>query len=194
MAANRNEARNDLLDAPPGDGPDPAGFRRVLGHFATGVAAVTGMDAGVPVGLLVSSFTSVSLDPPLVSFCVAHTSTSWPRLRGGRRHGICFLAAGQYGQARRLATASGDSKFHGVAWSASPSGLPVLDGALAWLECSVEAEHPAGDHVIVVSRVHRLAKAGDTSGAGPLVLFRGGYGRFTAVAPAPVDTVARSSS
>ncbi|MEU4119419.1 flavin reductase family protein [Kitasatospora sp. NPDC028055] len=193
MAANRIEALNDLLDEPREDAFDQADFRRVLGHFASGVVAVTGTDGGEPVGLLVSSFTSVSLDPPLVAFCVAHTSTSWPRLRGGRRHGICFLAAGQYGQARRLATASGDSKFHGVAWSASPAGMPVLDGALAWLECSVEAEHPAGDHMIVVARVHRLAKTGCSAEAGPMVLFRGGYGRFTAVAPAPVDAAAEAS-
>jgi flavin reductase (DIM6/NTAB) family NADH-FMN oxidoreductase RutF len=173
MAASRIK----LLE-PHRDGLDPAEFRRVLGHFATGIAAVTGIDGGAPVGLLVNSFTSVSLDPPLVAFCVAHTSLSWPRLRSGQRHCICFLAAGQLEQARRLAT-SGPAKFRGLAWSPSPSGMPVLDGALAWLECAVEAEYPAGDHVIVVAAVHRLARSQDAGDAGPLVFYRGGYGRFT---------------
>lgn len=179
MTADRIAPPHDLLD-PRQDGVAPADFRRVLGHFATGLAAVTGMDDGVPVGLLVNSFTSVSLAPPLVSFCVAHTSASWPRLRNGRRHCICFLAAGQREQARRLAVARGDAKFRGLAWSPSLSGLPVPDGALAWLECTVEAEHPAGDHTIVVVRVHHLARSDDAADAEPLVLYRGGYGRFAA--------------
>ncbi len=165
------------------DGLDPAEFRRVLGHFATGVAAVTGIDDGVPVGLLVNSFTSVSLDPPLVAFCVAHTSVSWPRLRGGRRHCICFLAAGQREQACRLASSGSGSgsvgaKFRGLAWSPSPSGMPILDGALAWLEGKVEAEYSAGDHVIVVTRVQHLARAENAADAGPLLFYRGGYGGF----------------
>lgn len=176
MATSRIEPVDELLDSRPG-GIDPTEYRRVLGHFATGVAAVTGIDAGAPVGLLVNSFTSVSLDPPLVAFCIAHTSVSWPRLRSGRRHCICFLASGQHEQAYRLA-ASGGAKFRDLAWSPSPSGLPVLDGALAWLECVVEAEHPAGDHTIVVARVCRLAWSGDAARAGPLVFYRDGYGRF----------------
>ncbi|HEX2312223.1 MAG TPA: flavin reductase family protein [Thermomonospora sp.] len=166
---------------------DPAAFRSVLGHFATGVAAVTGLDGGVPVGLVVNSFTSVSLDPPLVSFCVAHTSASWPRLRRGGGHCVCFLAAGQREQVRRLAS-SGGAKFRDVAWFPSPAGLPILDGALAWLECVVEAEHPAGDHVIVVARVHHLDRLGDgDDAADPLVFYRGGYGRFTTTAPSAPD-------
>jgi flavin reductase (DIM6/NTAB) family NADH-FMN oxidoreductase RutF len=184
MAASRIEPLDDLLE-PHRGGLDPAEFRRVLGHFATGVAAVTGIDDGVPVGLLVNSFTSVSLDPPLVAFCVAHTGVSWPRLRGGRQHCICFLAAGQREQARRLAT-SGGAKFRGLAWSPSPSGMPVLDGALAWLEGTIEAEHPAGDHVIVVTRVHRLARSEDAAAAGPLLFYRGAYERFAAT---PVSLV-----
>ncbi|WP_084000496.1 flavin reductase family protein [Actinomadura kijaniata] len=177
MATRRAEPPHGLLD-PDRDAPDPGGLRRVLGHFATGVALVTGLDAGKPVGLLVNSFTSVSLEPPLIAFCVAHTSSSWPRLRAGGRHCVSFLAADQREQAHRLA-ASGDAKFRGLAWSPSPSGLPLPDGALAWLECAVEAEHPAGDHVIVVARVHRMGRSGAVPHPGPLVFYRGGYGRFT---------------
>ncbi len=170
MTARPVEPIDDLADP-----RDPVEFRRVLGHFATGVAAVTGLDDGAPVGLLVNSFTSVSLDPPLVAFCVARTSGSWPLLRRAPRLCVSFLAADQREQARRLAT-PGAAKFRGVVWWPSPSGLPVLDGALAWLECAIEAEHPAGDHVIVVTRVCHLAWS--EGAAGPLVFYRGAYGRF----------------
>jgi flavin reductase (DIM6/NTAB) family NADH-FMN oxidoreductase RutF len=175
MTGSRIEPLGDMLE-PHQDGLDPIEFRRVLGHFATGIAAVTGIDDGDPVGLLVNSFTSVSLNPPLTAFCVAHTSVSWPRLRRGR-HCICFLAADQREQAYRLA-ASGGEKFRGLAWSPSPSGMPVLDGALAWLEGEAEAEYQAGDHVIVVTRVHDLARVEVPAGTGPLLFYRGGYGGF----------------
>jgi len=159
--------------------PEEAEFRRVLGQFATGVAAVTGLHDGAPVGMVVNSFSSVSLDPPLVAFCVAHTSRSWPRLRLSRRLGICFLAAGQHTEVSRLAS-SGGTKFRDLVWSASPGGAPILDGALAWLECSVETEHPAGDHLIVVARVHHLD---GLAGADPLVFYGGVYGRFAIALP-----------
>ncbi|MFC4049300.1 flavin reductase family protein [Actinomadura syzygii] len=155
---------------------DPASLKAVLGHFATGVAAVTGLYSRAPVGLIVDSFTAVSLAPPLISFCVAHTSTTWPRMRSSEGLCVTFLAAEQLDRARRLAT-SGAAKFHGVPWTPSPAGLPVIDGGLAWLECEIDAEHPAGDHVIVVARVHRLAHA--NTGADPLLRYSGNYGRFT---------------
>ncbi|MGP4029189.1 flavin reductase family protein [Actinomadura sp. 3N407] len=178
MAKSQIEPRDGLLGAHRAD-PDPTEFRRVLGHFATGVAAVTGIDVDGPAGLLVNSFTSVSLDPPLVAFCVGRDSVSWPRLNAGRRLCVCFLAADQRDLARRLAV-SGAAKFHGVSWSPSPSGLPVVDGVLAWLECAVEAEYTAGDHVIVVSRVNLLSWPDDKARAGPLVFYRSGFGRFVA--------------
>ncbi|QXJ23875.1 flavin reductase family protein [Actinomadura graeca] len=176
MAAKGIEPLNGRR--PAGAPPDPVAFRGVLGRFATGVAAVTGLDDGVPVGLVVNSFTSVSLTPPLVSFCVAHTSLSWPRVRRGARHCVSFLAEHQREHARRLAGAGG-AKFGGLPWSPSPAGLPLLDGALGWLECTVDAEHVAGDHVIVVARVHHVG-AHDVSG--PLIYYRGRYGRFAAPA------------
>ncbi|MFE3449327.1 flavin reductase family protein [Nonomuraea sp. NPDC059194] len=151
-------------------------FRSVLSRFATGVVAITALDpgTGAPSGLAANSFTSVSLDPPLVAFCVAHTSTSWPRLRAARTLTVNVLAEHQQQVCAQLAARGGD-KFAGLAWTRSPGGNPLLEGALAWLECSVEAEHPAGDHVIVVARVHQLDTHAD---GGPLLFFRGGYGRF----------------
>ncbi|MEU5884581.1 flavin reductase family protein [Spirillospora sp. NPDC047279] len=151
-------------------------FRAVLGRFATGVVAVTGLHRAEPAGLTISSFTSVSLAPPLVSFCVAHTSATWPLLRDAERLCVNILAESQAAVCGALAASGGD-KFRGLDWSPSPAGQPVLDGAIAWLECSVEAEHRAGDHDIVVARVHRLHAEG---GAGPLVFYRGGFGRFVA--------------
>jgi 3-hydroxy-9,10-secoandrosta-1,3,5(10)-triene-9,17-dione monooxygenase reductase component len=151
-------------------------FRSVLGHFATGVVVITAVDpaTGRPIGLAANSFTSVSLDPPLVSFCVAHTSTTWPRLRAAERYCVNILSAPQREICLRFAAKGGD-RFAGLDWTESPGGGPLIDGALAWLECSVEAEYAAGDHVIVVARVHHLDRRHDGD---PLIFYRGSYGRF----------------
>jgi flavin reductase (DIM6/NTAB) family NADH-FMN oxidoreductase RutF len=159
---------------------DAASLKAVLGRFATGVAAVTGLHSRTPVGLVVDSFTAVSLAPPLISFCVAHTSTTWPRLRASEGLCLTFLAADQRDLARRLAT-SGPAKFHGVPWTPSPAGLPIIDGGLAWLECEIDAEHPAGDHVIIVARIHHLAPSPTTPA--PLLRYTGTYGHFTTTPP-----------
>ena len=151
-------------------------FRSVLGRFATGVVAITGIDpdAGTPTGLAANSFTSVSLDPPLVAFCVAHTSTTWPRLRTSERLCINILSELQQDVCRRLAAKGGD-KFAELEWTTSPGGGPVLKGALAWIECTIEDQHMAGDHLIVVARVHQL----DIHHEGePLLFYQGTYGRF----------------
>jgi 3-hydroxy-9,10-secoandrosta-1,3,5(10)-triene-9,17-dione monooxygenase reductase component len=155
---------------------DSMRFRSILGRFATGVVAITAIDpeTGVPAGLAANSFTSVSLDPPLVGFCVAHTSTTWPKLRRADRHCINILSEPQTEVCLQLAAKGGD-KFAGLDWTTSPSGSPVLDGALAWIECSVDVEYTAGDHMIVVARVHHLDKHHDGE---PLVFYKGGYGSF----------------
>jgi flavin reductase (DIM6/NTAB) family NADH-FMN oxidoreductase RutF len=155
---------------------DSRRFRQVLGRFATGVVAITALDAesGEPCGLAANSFTSVSLEPPLVAFCVAHTSTSWPKVRGAKVLTVNVLAEHQQEVCTQMANRGGD-KFAGLRWTGSPGGNPVLDGALAWIDCAVEAEHPAGDHVIVVARVLQLDTHAE---GGPLLFFRGGYGGF----------------
>lgn len=154
---------------------DSATFRQVLGHFATGVVAITAVDPenGLPTGLAANSFTSVSLDPPLVGFCVAHTSTSWPRVQQAKRYCINILAEHQEEVCRQLSR-KGAEKFQGVGWEPSPGGAPVLHEAAAWLEVTTEDEHVAGDHVIVVARVRHMA----SQERAPLLFFRGGYGRF----------------
>lgn len=151
-------------------------FRSVLGRFATGVVAITGIDpeSGRPTGLAANSFTSVSLDPPLVAFCVAHTSSTWPRLKLAERLCINILSEQQEAVCRQLAIKGGD-KFADIEWTTSPGGGPVLREALAWIECTVEDAHMAGDHLIVVARVHRLDVHHDGD---PLLFYQGTYGRF----------------
>ena len=151
-----------------------AHYRAVMGHFATGVTVITAMDDGQPAGLSVNSFTSVSLDPPLVAFCVARKSSTWPRIRATNRFTVSILAEDQEDLSRVFATTGAD-KFRGVAWREGPSGAPVLAGTLAWIDCTVEAEYEAGDHVIVVGRVRELDVADEGK---PLIFYRGGYGRF----------------
>ncbi|MER5539958.1 flavin reductase family protein [Streptomyces mirabilis] len=155
--------------------PEKKRFREVLGHFASGVVAVTGMAPdGNPTGLIVSSFTAVSLEPLLVSFCIGRTSRTWPLLRATDSICINILSEHQQDVSACLAR-SGGQKFSELGWSRSPAGLPLLDGALAWLEGTVDAHHRAGDHDIVVTQVRGLGVA---ERSGPLIHYRGAYRRL----------------
>jgi 3-hydroxy-9,10-secoandrosta-1,3,5(10)-triene-9,17-dione monooxygenase reductase component len=154
--------------------PDDERFRTVLGHFATGVTIITALDGGVPVGLAANSFTSLSLDPPLVLFCVAHSSTTWPRIEAAGRFAVNMLGEEHEEISRRFAT-SGVDKFAGTAWHTGVSGSPVLDEAMAYVDCEFEAEYPGGDHKIIVGRVLDLDVV---AGARPLLFYRGGYRRL----------------
>lgn len=157
--------------------PDPASYRTVLGHFATGVTIVTALDGGEPVGMACNSFTGgVSLDPPLVLFCGAHSSTTFPRIRAAGRWAANILGEDDQ-ELCRLFAQKGADRFAHVRYRMGASGAPVLEDALAYVDCVTEAEHDAGDHVIVVGRVLEL---GHASEGRPLVFYRGGYGRFEA--------------
>jgi flavin reductase (DIM6/NTAB) family NADH-FMN oxidoreductase RutF len=134
---------------------DTTFLRAVYGAFPTGVTAVAALVGGAPVGLAASSFTTVSLAPPLVSVCMARTSATWPVLRHAERLGISVLGSQHRAICRRLAGPS-DGRFAGVAWRTTRDGAVLLDGAGAWLECSVDQEVGAGDHDVVVLRVHDL--------------------------------------
>ena len=150
---------------------DPAAMRRVLGSFATGVVVVAGEDAGEPVGFACQSFASVSLDPPLVLFCVANTSASWPRIARSGRFAVNVLAADQVEVGARFGRSGGD-KFAGLDYRSSAWG-PVLEGVLSTVLCTVEDVHAAGDHQIVVGRVQSLLTHRED---GPLLFFRGAFG------------------
>ncbi len=149
----------------------PAEFRRLCGHFATGVTILTTRDsAGAPCGMTANSFTAVSLDPPLVSVSVDHAATIHEPMQGARHFTINILEVHQEALSRRFAE-SLDERFEGVAWHVGEDDQVILDGALAHLSCEKWAEVPAGDHTIFIGRVTRGA-AGDGE---PLVHFRGGY-------------------
>lgn len=152
--------------------PLPADMRSVLGHFCTGVAVLTGLDDGEPVGMTVQSLVSASLDPPLVLVCPQRTSTSWPRIARGGVFCANVLGAEQQELGLRFARSGGD-RFAGVPWHSSDTGAPVLDDVLAHVDCEIHAVHEAGDHLLVLGRVVALA-AGARSG--PLLFYRGGFG------------------
>lgn len=155
---------------------DPALFRETLGHYPTGVAVVTAVtEDGTPVGMVVGTFSSVSLDPPLIAFLPTAGSKSFAQLRTAKAFCVNVLASDQDQLCRRFAT-SGASKFDGVIWRPGPLGSPILEDAVSWLECTFEDIREAGDHFIVLGRVHELAVQRSTL---PLLFFQGGYGRFT---------------
>jgi 3-hydroxy-9,10-secoandrosta-1,3,5(10)-triene-9,17-dione monooxygenase reductase component len=156
------------------DAPVPAcagHFRRVLSHFASGVVIVTGVLNGEPVGLTCQSFTSLSLDPPMVLFCPSKTSTSWPLLATVPYLCINVLSARQRALSDGFAR-SGTDKFAGVAWSPTLHGAPALDGAVAHIEGRVAARHDGGDHHIVTCVVEALSAEQDPD---PLLYYRSGY-------------------
>ncbi|WP_353234321.1 flavin reductase [Diaphorobacter ruginosibacter] len=152
-------------------------FRAVLGNYPTGVAVVTGLDAsGEPTGMVVGTFTSVSLNPPLVAFLPMKTSRSFNVLReASERFCINMLAADQEGICRTLA-APGERKFDAVKWHASPAGNPIIDGVVAWIDCEYANVVDGGDHFIVLGAVKTMGLERD---ALPLLFFQRGYGRFS---------------
>ncbi|MEV0568801.1 flavin reductase family protein [Dactylosporangium sp. NPDC050588] len=158
--------------------PHPTELRRVFGAFPSGVTAVAALVDGVPVGLAASSFTSVSLEPPLVSICIARTSSTWPRLRRAGRLGVSVLSARQAHLGRQLSARGGD-RFAGVTWRATHGGEILLDGACAWLDCSIDREIEAGDHDIVLLRVHALDA---DRGVPPLVFHQSRFGQLDSAA------------
>jgi len=159
----------------PGAGIDEGLFKAVLGRFATGVTVVTAASEEGPVGFTCQAFTSLSLAPPLVALAPGKSSTSWPRIAAARTFCVNILAAGQEELCRRFARSvpSPGSKFDGVSFRPAPSGAPLLDGVLAWVDCRLVAVHDAGDHELVVGEVQDL---GVGSGE-PLVYYQGHFGR-----------------
>jgi flavin reductase (DIM6/NTAB) family NADH-FMN oxidoreductase RutF len=141
---------------------DPAMLRRAYGCFPSGVTAVCAMLDGVPVGMAASSFTSVSLSPPLVSLCVQRSSRTWTKLRRCPKLGVSVLAAAHDTACRSLSRKEGD-RFAGVEWEPTEAGAVFVHGATAWLDCTVDAELLAGDHAIVLLRIHGLRAEPETT-------------------------------
>ncbi|OHV39017.1 MULTISPECIES: 3-hydroxy-9,10-secoandrosta-1,3,5(10)-triene-9,17-dione monooxygenase reductase subunit [Pseudofrankia] len=155
------------------DDVDPATFRRVLGHFCTGVTIITSLDDdGTPAGLACQSFTSLSLDPPLVLICPGRSSTSWPRIERTGRFTVNVLAEDQQDVSVAFGSRTA-AKFDAVPWHTTDRGAVVLDDVLAWVHCDIDATYDGGDHQIVVGAVRQMHILRDH---GPLLFFRGDYG------------------
>ncbi|MCW1384887.1 flavin reductase family protein [Novosphingobium sp. KCTC 2891] len=151
---------------------DSAYFRRILGHYPTGICIITSIDAeGAPLGMVVGSFTSVSLDPPLVGFLPTTNSESWRRIGESGRFCVNVLSSQQETLCRTFASRIPD-KYAGIDYRLSPGGLPIFDGAIAWIECDIHAVHEAGDHLIVLGDVRALDVEHPES---PLLFFKGDY-------------------
>jgi flavin reductase (DIM6/NTAB) family NADH-FMN oxidoreductase RutF len=151
-------------------------LRRVFGAFPTGVTTVAALVDQHPIGLAASSFTSVSLEPPIVSICIAHSSFTWRRLRAVARVGITVLGVHQERHCRQLSARDPD-RFAALEWRASDEGAVFLEGGSAWLDCSIQQLVPAGDHDIVLLRVHDLDS---DPGVAPLVFHGSRYRRLEA--------------
>jgi flavin reductase (DIM6/NTAB) family NADH-FMN oxidoreductase RutF len=152
----------------------PASLRAAFGHFPSGVIAIAAEVDGVRVGLAASTFVAVSLTPPLVSFCVQNTSETWPRIKDVPVLGISVLSEAHDVAARTLAAKTGD-RFAGLETVSSDAGAVFVAGTSVWLESAIEQEVPAGDHTIVILRIHDVTVHDDVS---PIVFHRSGFRRL----------------
>jgi flavin reductase (DIM6/NTAB) family NADH-FMN oxidoreductase RutF len=157
---------------------DPQRLRAAFGVFPCGVVAVAAIVDGTPVGLAASSFTSVSLDPALVSFSIATTSKTWPDLRRADHLGVTVLAD-HHGDVCRQLAGPVDHRFDGLTCTVTGAGAVTLDDGVGQFDCTIHEEVEAGDHVIVLLRLHAVAHA---EAGLPLVFHRSGFGRLSASA------------
>jgi flavin reductase (DIM6/NTAB) family NADH-FMN oxidoreductase RutF len=154
----------------------PTTLREAFGHFPTGVIAIAAEVDGTRVGLAASTFVPVSLDPPLVSFCVQNTSETWPKLNGRPYLGISVLGEAHDDAARALAAKTGD-RFAGLETTSTDSGAVFIHGTAVWLESAIEQLVPAGDHTIVILRVSDITVHADVA---PIVFHRSTFRRLGA--------------
>ncbi|MBL4801939.1 MAG: flavin reductase family protein [Emcibacter sp.] len=162
---------------------DSVNFRKVLGNYPTGVCVVTSTEEdGKPVGMSVGTFTSVSLDPPLVAFLPDRRSSTWQKIHQTGRFCVNVLGDHQEAISRQFATPAVD-KFIGIPHRLSDMGSPIFDGVVAWIDCEVEAVHEAGDHYIAIGKVVAL---GAEDPAQPLLYHKGIYSQ---VSPIPMLNV-----
>jgi len=175
-----DETTDRRAEAP---GFDVAEFRTVLGHFPTGVTIVTAVSAGAPVGFTIGSFTSVSLDPPLVGFLPMKDSDTWVEIERSGSFCVNVLSREQSDLCWKFAKSGNEAeRFVGVAWHAAPTGSPIIDRAVAWIDCEIDHVYEMGDHYFVLGRVGALEADADHDGEGPwpLLFFKGTLGGFAA--------------
>ena len=167
-----------------------ADYRQVFGLLPTGVTAITGLtDAGRPMGFVVGTFQSLSLEPALVTFCVDKSSSTWPTLRNLGRFTANILSTEQLHVCKALSR-KGQDKFEGLDYEQSAIGTPRIQGATAWIDCHVVSEVVAGDHYMIVGSVTAMEP-----GTGEALVFRGGkFGEFTLwPTPAPAPTTEKAA-
>lgn len=152
----------------------PTSLREAFGHFPSGVIAIAAEADGVRVGLAASTFVPVSLDPPLVSFCVQNTSTTWPKLKDLPFLGISVLGESHDSAAKTLAAKTGD-RFAGLETKSSDRGAVFIHGTSVWLESAIEQLIPAGDHTIVILKVSEITVHADVA---PIVFHRSTFRRL----------------
>lgn len=152
----------------------PTALREAFGHFPSGVIAVAAEIDGIRTGLAASTFAPVSLEPPLVSFCVQNSSQTWPRLQRVQALGISVLSNAHAHAVRTLAAKTGD-RFAGVETVSSAAGAVFVKGTCLWLESTIEREVPAGDHTIVLLRIRDVTVHGDVS---PIIFHRSTFRRL----------------
>lgn len=162
--------------------PATTEFRKALAQYATGVTIITTRTRdGAPAGMTVNSFTSVSLDPPLVLWSVARSASSFEAFRRCSGWLVHVLAGDQLALAQRFATRGADKFGAASAWAEGPGGLPLIAGCVAWFECSPRSQYDEGDHVILVGRVESFQAAGGT----PLIFHGSRWVTDLAEAPLP---------
>jgi flavin reductase (DIM6/NTAB) family NADH-FMN oxidoreductase RutF len=167
---SRPDRRHD-----PANAIDALAFRETLGLYASGITVVSGMTDDGPVGFTCQSFYSVSVDPPLISFSVMRTSTSYPPIRDTGRFAVNVLSHHQHEVSNQFAR-SGTDKWSGIDWTPTGAGNPVIDGSLMWVDCELEREVEAGDHLIVIGHVLEMSPLPATETAqAPLLYYRGRY-------------------
>jgi 3-hydroxy-9,10-secoandrosta-1,3,5(10)-triene-9,17-dione monooxygenase reductase component len=151
-------------------------FRDVLGLFCSGVTVVTSISEGRPVGMTCQSFSSVSLEPPLVMFCPAKTSRAWPLMQRAGYFCVNILGHGQAEVSNAMAT-KGSDKFDGIGWGTAATGAPLLDDVIGYVDCTVHQVVEAGDHYVVIGRVKELGFGAEDGK--PLLYYRGSYDTIT---------------
>ncbi|MFF3754990.1 flavin reductase family protein [Streptomyces sp. NPDC002018] len=155
---------------------DQRSFRNILGRFTTGVVLVTAQTEDGPVGMAVNSFTSVSLEPPLVAVCAAYTSTTWPSIRAAGSFAVTILGD-RHADLCRLFSSRGADRFTGREWALTRAGHPIPADGLGWLDCRISVIHPAGDHELVIASA---AEGEVTEAADPLVFHAGRFRELVA--------------
>ncbi|MEV5012517.1 MULTISPECIES: flavin reductase family protein [unclassified Streptomyces] len=171
----------NLQDSVVGDTVDPATFRTTLGHYASGITIIGGHDGLEPVGFTCQSFYSVSVDPPLVSFSVMRSSSSYPRIRETGKFAVNVLSHQQLDVSNQFAR-KGTDKWAGINWSLTRNQNPVIADTLMWLDCDLHAEYEAGDHYMVVGRVNEMSPPEWHRGE-PLLYFKGQYRHLNGTEP-----------